>query len=302
MNTYAEQTIWRELQTRLPEAYRLSDDTAPAEEWWDWNGHRVHLDTYRNPQARAKVILFHGVGTNGRQMSLIIGAPLANIGYETIAIDMPTYGMTQVADGATVTYDDWIQLGSDYIDAELAKDDRPIFLYGLSAGGMETYDVACTNKKVRGIIGMTFLDQTDKNVRNATCHDALTAHFGVPMMQLAVKLGLGNVKMKMSLASKMSALCNDPDAMKIFMRDKTSAGNSVTFAFLHSYMHHAPVIAPEDFDICPILLTQPRRRPLDTARIKHAVFVAHPKSARRNRHAGKRQPLPGGRTRTHTNV
>ncbi|MCE0553639.1 hypothetical protein LQK80_08780 [Bacillus thuringiensis] len=52
-----------------------------------------------------------------------------------------------------------MDLASDYIDYEQQRDDRPIVLYGLSAGGMETYHVAAKNKKVKGIIGMTFLDQ-----------------------------------------------------------------------------------------------------------------------------------------------
>lgn len=41
----------------------------PEEQWQNWKGNKVHLDTFRNQQAKAKVILFHGVGTNGRQMS-----------------------------------------------------------------------------------------------------------------------------------------------------------------------------------------------------------------------------------------
>lgn len=51
-----------------------------------------------------------------------------------------------------------MQCGSDLIDEELKKNDRPIFLYGLSAGGMETYHVAAKNRsdKIKGIIGMTF--------------------------------------------------------------------------------------------------------------------------------------------------
>ena len=55
---------------------------------------------------------------------------------------MPGYGVTQVGKGAPVRYQDWVQAGSGLIDAELARDHRPIVLYGLSAGGMETYHVA----------------------------------------------------------------------------------------------------------------------------------------------------------------
>lgn len=58
---YRDQQAWRDLQQFLPAGYRLDDSTAPLEEQWEWNGHRVHLDRYRNPDAKAKVILHHGV-------------------------------------------------------------------------------------------------------------------------------------------------------------------------------------------------------------------------------------------------
>lgn len=65
------------------------------------------------------------------------------------------------------------------------------------------------------------------------------------------------VKVPMKLVSKMSALVNDPQALTVCLADKTSAGNSVSVAFLDSYLNYKPVTAPEDFDVCPILLTQP---------------------------------------------
>ena len=140
-----------------PRRFQIPAGEEPDEEWWEHAGHRIHLDTYRNPDAPVKVILFHGVGTNGRQMSTILGRPLARRGYETVAIDMPTYGVTEVAPGALVTYDDWVRIGSELVEKE--RDGRPIVLYGLSAGGMETFHVAALNGDVDGIVGMTFLDQ-----------------------------------------------------------------------------------------------------------------------------------------------
>lgn len=263
MQLYQNQSTWRELNQTMPAEFRLDDNHLPTEEWYDWQGHRVHLDCYRNDKAKAKVILFHGVGTNGRQMQMVIGHFLAKQGFETIAIDMPTYGMTEVNPNKTVIYDDWIALGNAYLSVEQAKDNRPIFLYGLSAGGMVAYDVASLNGKsggkVSGIIGMTFLDQNIPLVRNETTRNALIAHIGTPLMPISVKLGLGKFKMKMSLASKMWALCNDKTAQKIFMRDKTSAGNSVSLAFLNSYMYAKRPVNPQDFDVCPILLTQPEK-------------------------------------------
>lgn len=257
MNTYAEQPQWREIQEFLPAAFRLEPGQEPQEEWWSWRQHRIHLDCYRNPAAPMKVILFHGVGTNGRQMTTILGAPLARLGLETIAIDMPEYGLTQVGPGKPVRYDDWVQAGSDLVDAELARDDRPIVLYGLSAGGMETYHVAALNKKVRGIVGMTFLDQRLQQVREETAFNRTMGRIGGPLMALAAKTPLAGIRMPMALASKMRALVNDRDALKACLADRTSAGKWVTMAFLASYMNYVPAVEPEDFDVCPILLTQP---------------------------------------------
>ena len=64
-----DQRAWRDLQGFLPERMLLTDETAPAEEFWEWRGHRVHLDRYANPYAPAKIVQHHGVGTNSRQMS-----------------------------------------------------------------------------------------------------------------------------------------------------------------------------------------------------------------------------------------
>ncbi|MFT2140565.1 alpha/beta hydrolase [Mammaliicoccus sciuri] len=215
------------------------------------------MDTFRNENADVKIILLHGVGTNGRQLSLIAGGPLAKKNYETIAIDMPTYGMTQVKKGEIVTYDDWVNLASDYIDEESKKDARPIFLYGLSAGGMETFHVAAKNKKVKGIIGMTFLDQRKQMIRDATAHDILMSRIGIPAAGLMRKIGLGFIKIPMKIASKMYTLVNNDTILKIMLDDKSSAGNLATMTFLDSYGNYKPEVEPEMFDTCPVLLTQP---------------------------------------------
>ncbi|MGL4107470.1 alpha/beta hydrolase [Clostridium sp. LP20] len=254
---YSEQKEWKEIEKLLPEKLHFTSDYQPQEEWWSWKGNKVHLDTFRNPKAKAKIILFHGVGTNGRQMSTIIGGPLSKDGFEVIAVDMPLYGVTEVNRNMTISYNDWVDLGNDYINYELSKDSRPIILYGLSAGGMETYHVACKNKKVKGIVGMTFLDQRDQQVRNETTKNIFWAHLGAPLAGLTCKIGLSNFRMKMTICSKMNTLCNSEKALKAMLKDKTSAGNSVPMKFIYSYMTYSPEIEPEDFDICPVLLTQP---------------------------------------------
>jgi len=167
--------------------------------------------------------------------------------------------MTQVAPGALVTYDDWVQAGSDLINAELAKDPRSIVLYGLSAGGMLAFHIAALNKKVKGIVGMTFLDQGEQQVRDETALNFFMSRIGVPFTHLAAKTPLATLRMPMSLASKMSALVNNKAALKACLRDKTSAGKWVTMKFLSSLTAYKPVIEPEGFAVCPVLLTQPEK-------------------------------------------
>ncbi|GAS91937.1 alpha/beta hydrolase [Mycolicibacterium brisbanense] len=256
---YRDQQAWRDLQKSLPERLRLTDQSAPTEEFWQWRGHQVHLDRYANPDAPAKIVLHHGVGTNGRQMSLIVGAPLAARGFETVALDNLGYGLTQVRPGTLVSYDDWVDLVVDFLAYEQSRDDRPIVLYGLSAGGMLTYHVAAKAPKgtLRGIVGMTFLDQRNQTVRIDTAHDKLTARIGTPAMHIAARTPAARIRIPMTLASKMSALVNDPTALKIMTKDRTSGGNWVPIRFLDSYLNYTPAVEPADFDACPVLLTQP---------------------------------------------
>lgn len=255
--TYAEQGSWKKLQNRMPENYRLDSSHQPQEYFWRWKENNIHVDYYPRPNSTAKVILLHGVGTNGRQMSLILGHPLAQAGYETMALDLPGYGMSQYPSKSKIRYGDWVQLVSDFVDAEAKKDDRPIFLYGLSAGGMLTIHVAMQNKNIKGVIGMTFLDQQRIDVQKGTMRFSYLSPILLSGMQIAAMTPIGNIRLPMSLVSKMYALTNDKEALKIMQRDSTSAGNSMSIQFLKSYMFYKPKYDLSRFIQCPVLLTQP---------------------------------------------
>ncbi|NHN55396.1 alpha/beta hydrolase [Calidifontibacter sp. DB0510] len=271
--SYRDQQSWRDLQTFLPPDYRLDDSTAPEEEFWAWRGHRVHLERYARPESPVKVVLHHGVGTNGRQMSLVLGHPLAASGIETVAVDNLGYGLTQVDPSAKITYDDWVELMVDFVRAERQRDDRPLYLFGLSAGGMLAYHVAArmTSADISGIVGMTFLDQRDPKVRRETARFPLLGATSGALAPLAAS-PLGGLQVPMSWPSKMSALANDPGAMKVFMADRTSAANRVSVRFLHSYMSYTPAVEPAQFATCPVLLTQPELDRWTPARLSEPVL------------------------------
>lgn len=256
--TYENQAAWKEVQKSLPAHLHFTEEHKPTEEWWSNRGHNIHLDRWRNPTAKIRVILHHGVGTNGRQMSMILGVPLQKAGYEVVAIDMPNYGLTQVKPYANVGYNDWVDIANDFINLELEQDPRPIVLYGLSAGGMLAYHAAALNKKVSGVIGMTFLDQRLQQVRDETCLNIFMSRVGVPSAYIFGGIPLlGRISVPMSMASKMWALVNDQAVLKTMMADGSSAGNWTSMKFLSTYTNYAPAMEPEKFDVCPVLLTQP---------------------------------------------
>ncbi|KAM5349177.1 hypothetical protein ACJ41O_009000 [Fusarium nematophilum] len=201
--------------------------------------------------------MHHGIGTNGRQMSMLLGVPLHAAGFELVAIGMPGYGCTVPANGYTWTFDDWVTIASEFIDHELENGARPIVLYGLSAGGGLAYNAAARNKKVKGIIGMTFMDMRERITADAASRDLITSRLGIPLVKLSNMLGLGWLRMPVWMSARMSTLVNNPKALAACQTDGTSAGAWASIKFLADFCYYQPVVEPEEFDVCPVLLTQP---------------------------------------------
>ena len=55
---YSEQKECKEIERYLPKEMQFTKEFHPTEEWWDWKENKIHLDAFRNPQAKEKVILF----------------------------------------------------------------------------------------------------------------------------------------------------------------------------------------------------------------------------------------------------
>ncbi|KAJ4263507.1 hypothetical protein NW762_006326 [Fusarium torreyae] len=255
--TYADQKEWKVIQSFLPERFHFTVDHKPTEEVWHHRGHALHLDRWRNPSARVRLIMHHGMGTNGRMMSTLLGVPLHKAGFELVAIDMPGYGCTVPAKGHTWDYDEWVKISSEFVDHEYEHDSRPIALYGLSVGGALTFQSASLNKRVKGIIGMTFMDMRIQSVADRACRNLLISRVGAPMAAVMDSIGLGWFKMPMPFAGKMYALVNNPKALHACMQDKTSANSWVSMKFMADFTTYKPAREPAEFDTCPILLTQP---------------------------------------------
>lgn len=251
--TYDDYPLWLRYQERFPEAMRCSPDAMPIEETWRWRGLDVHLDRMPVADSRLKVIILHGAGAYGRVM-----APAAVIarknGVETIAPDLPGYGLTDVS-RARMDYPLWIDCVCDLVEAERAKSDVPIVLFGVSLGGLLAYQVA-TRVRVEGVIATTLADTREPEVRRGFAKYDLLGSVGFWLLDRFAPLTDG-LPLPMAWMSKMSAISNDPEISRLVMSDRRGGGSWVPARFLRTLMTTAPAIEPEDFDACPVLLAHP---------------------------------------------
>ena len=251
MESYEAHPTWRRYQPFFPEGMRCTPTSTPAESWWRWRGLDVHLD--RMPGPGMKVIVLHGAGAYGRVM-----APAAVLaqryGYETVAPDLPGYGLTRVP-RRDMTYPLWIDCVCDLIAAERARDGKPIVLFGVSLGGLLAYQVA-TRARVEGVIATTLADPREAAVRRGFARTPLLGSAGLWLLERLAPLTDG-LPLPMALMSKMHRISNKPELSAIVQRDRLGGGSWVPARFLRTLMSTAPAIEPEQFTTCPVLLAHP---------------------------------------------
>lgn len=253
MTPYKNQANWRERNELLPEEFRITEEFTPTEYFLKWQTKKIHIDHYFNPDARAKIIMLHGVGGNGRVLSFA-AVPLFKLGYEIIAPDLPGYGFS-IVDKKEVTYDDWIELASYLVDHEKAKDNRPLFIFGLSAGGMLAYHAAALNPKVEGVIATNLLDQRNTKVRDYSSGNLIISRVGIPLLGVLSRINKG-LMLPMKAVANMKAIVNNRLMLSHLLKDKTASGTKVPVRFITSLINASPVIEPENFKL-PLLLVHP---------------------------------------------
>lgn len=252
--TYDELTLWKRYQLYFPEALRSTAASTPREEWWRWRGLDVHLDRMPAPAGGLKVIVLHGVGAYGRVM-----APAAVLaqqhGYETVAPDLPGYGLTRVPPHS-LDYDLWIDCVCDLIDAELARDAKPIVLFGVSLGGILAYQAAARSRKVVGLVATTLADPREPDVRRGFARTPLLGSAGLWLLDKLSFL-LDGLPLPVKLVSKMHRISNQKALSALCMADRMGGGAWVPARFFRTMMNAAPDLEPEQFDVCPVLLAHP---------------------------------------------
>jgi alpha-beta hydrolase superfamily lysophospholipase len=256
MEYYSESKTWTEqFPGLLPPGNRLHENQV-LEYYWNWNNNKVHVDHYKCEASPVRIVMLHGVGGNGRLLSFI-AAPLHRSNLELIALDLPGYGLTKMND-RIITYKHWIEMGRDFLAKEQQNDPRPIILFGLSAGGMLAYQAACLNKKIKGIIATTLLDQRLLEVRRYSAIYPWMARPMGPILKAASAIMPG-VLIPMKKVANMKAIVNNKELLNLLINDPTSSGTKVSIAFINTLLEAYPEIEPEEFNICPMLLAHPEK-------------------------------------------
>jgi alpha-beta hydrolase superfamily lysophospholipase len=254
LRTYDDHPTWRRYQPFFPEGMQCTPDSTPREEYWRWRGLDVHLDRLPVPSSPVKVIVLHGAGAYGRVM-----APAAVLaqryGYETVSPDLPGYGLTRVA-WRDMTYALWIDCVCDLIDAELARDGRPVVLFGVSLGGLLAYQAAAKSKRVVGLVATTLADTRERATRKGFAKHALLGTAGLWLLD-KLSVVTDGLPLPMAYVSKMDRISNRPALSQLVKSDRLGGGSWVPARFLRTLMTAVPAIEPEQFDLCPVLLAHP---------------------------------------------
>lgn len=249
--TYAQQRAWQAYQPYLPPPLRCEGEAEPVEQYWDWRGHRIHLDRHVDPAAPVKLIALHGGGGNGR---LLASVGIAARGLaETVAPDLPGYGHTKLSDGQACTYADWVHCVEALVEAE-SLDGRPVVLFGASMGGMLGFDVAARSARVRAVVATCLLDPRDPDVRRAVVRHPALVH-AIPVLLAAEPL-VGRLRVPVRMLANVRAIANDPGLVEACLADPVGGGNRIPVSFIASWLRSERPTPPEQVGV-PVLLAHP---------------------------------------------
>ncbi|PCJ45551.1 MAG: alpha/beta hydrolase [Moraxellaceae bacterium] len=265
---YSTESVWKELQRYLPSENRIIDEVMPTEKMYKFKDFNVHVDEYIPSQtSNVCVVLFHGVGGNGRLLSFL-AVPLFKMGFEVICPDLPGYGFSEYE--KYPSYNDWIDIGCDITRSKISEN-KKVVLLGLSAGGMLAYNIACKVDQIKGLIVTNILDTRLEVVREYSAKNKFQAKYGLKLLGYMPDF-IKKLKVPIAMVTNMNGLVNDENVLKVLLKDKRGAGNKVEICFLLSMMGSEPIKEPEQFMKIPVLLCHPGNDKWTPASISELFF------------------------------
>jgi len=251
--TYDDFPATQTYRQHVAYAFGITFTEKPVERWLPWGGHEVHIDDWLPSGApRATVILVHGAGGYGRLLAPF-AAPLRAAGFAVRVPDLPAYGLTRVRPGGRVDYDEWVALVAELADR--AAEHGPVFLFGLSVGGMTCLWAAQRARAVAGVVATTLIDLRDARtfVRATRApwmgHLSLAAFRFLPHVTDAMSFPL-------SLIVPIERLTPDVQLARALMSDPLLGRRWAQARCFRTITSYVP--PRDDFELpCPLLLAHP---------------------------------------------
>ncbi|WP_019852764.1 alpha/beta hydrolase [Actinopolyspora mortivallis] len=250
---YSEHTQWTRYQEFFPGGLRIRQREAPEERWWSWRGVPIHLDIVRRPHAAGKLLVLHGIGGYGRMLAPYSRLPtLTDLEY--LAPDLPGHGLSSA--GFRITYLGWVHCVLDLIEAERARDGRPVVLFGIGTGGWLAYQVAARiPHHVAALLTTGLADPRTEEVRQGLVANpgagVLSGIFaGVPLIP-----PVHDVPLRWLL--DVTAVSNHARFAAAFTADGLGGARRIQLELFRSYLRLPPAVPPERFTSPPVLLAVP---------------------------------------------
>lgn len=225
MKTYENTESWQRYQALIQRVFDVHLDHVPHESYRDILGHQVHIDTWLpshvTPQ-QGTLILVHGGGGNGRLL-----APFADfaaqLGWRSLAPDLPGYGLTHPAPDPDSThdtwaYDTWPELIAALADQEAQHDAGPVVLMGLSVGGLTSVYAAQQSAAVKGVIATTLLDMGNAHIFSQSARWPWLGQLSLLGFRLMPWL-IDRIKVPLWLAAPLHKMSPHTDVQKYFAQD-----------------------------------------------------------------------------------
>ena len=254
LRSYTQSDHWRHYQRFLPQRARLDSQVMPVEQGWAWGGGQIHLDRYAVPNAPLTVVLLHGGGGHARLMTPF-AVMLRRHGYEVVVPDLPGYGLSVVPD-EQFAYDRWVDCTADLVAEEVGRTGRPTVLFGMSLGGYLAYQAAARCRCAAGVIATTMADPRQPQVRAEFARNKLLDRL-VGRFLPGLAAVFGGLRVPIKWLGKMNRIANDVELTRLICADPQGGATRTPLRFLHSVLRIQPVIEPEQFDLCPVLMVHP---------------------------------------------
>ncbi len=255
--TYSELRSWSiDIPNSLPEYGRITKNVRMGEYYWDWNKNNIHIDFYPNENATAKIIVLHSFGITGRLLSFL-AVPFWKEGFEILCPDLPPFGLS-TCNEKEIEYRHLIGIVSDLVDHESSIDEKPVFLLGLGISGMLAYQVAASNDNVAGIIVTALLDQRRLKVRMKETVNKIIGAVHLPALKILNKYE-HDLFFPMKELINVKKIVNNQAICKLLSQDEYSWKKELNIKFLVSFLTSDPLVEPEYFNHCPVLLAHPEK-------------------------------------------